>query len=161
MNPANGYIRDGLRQCLSTSAVLTTNPLRTKGDPWLSLSVPKRKLTGAFWRSLKPEAKQLNVSNWTLPPNTSSLTSGLRTRPLSPSTLSRMSWSTLNSQAGKPENTNRSNAGDLFTADRRAENLSNIKPEPAEGGFFVAGNSEILQIFAVLALFSTDFHRFV
>src|SRR5690348_5283877 len=42
-----------------------------------------------------------------------------------------MSWSTLNLRIGEPENTNRSNAGDLFTADRLApsEVFPNIKPD--------------------------------
>lgn len=58
-------------------AALTTNPPSyERRDSWLLNSVNaqadgKQFRIGALWPSLKPEAKPLNVSNWTLPPNIS------------------------------------------------------------------------------------------
>src|SRR5438270_13645489 len=131
MNSTSGYIRDGLRQRVNADAILTKLPLVEAR--WLSLSVPKSAHISAFSDSRRQRARSLPKWNWPFLPTTASLKSSFRIRPRSASILSRASWFIPNSQTGKLETTNPSNAGKPFTADRLApENFSNIKTEPAE-----------------------------
>ena|SRR5215472_7671297 len=115
----------GARQCVTTDALLTTT--HTRGASWLCLRL------SVFSDSHKSEGRQLNL--WNSPvrcQESARLTSGSRTRRPSASMSKRSLVSFLNWLIGKPEITNRSNAGDLFTADRLASDTSShIKPGPA------------------------------
>jgi hypothetical protein len=119
----------GPRSGISQNAALTTNPLLSKGDPWLSLSVPvpARNAQGSFSVSLRSREKSLKLSKSTL----TSMQSWFcfRTIPLSLSTLNHALPSSLNCLTANQEIGEVSNDGDLFTA---KSPWSNGKSEPAE-----------------------------
>ena len=87
---------------------------------WLVPSVPERNRTTAFSSSPRQKARSLPKWNCHSRPISTSLKLRFRTRPRFASISSRVSKLCLRLRVGNLAATNRSNAGDLFTADRLA-----------------------------------------
>jgi hypothetical protein len=116
---------------MSTERALTEIHLPKKGESWLSLSVPNRATNphplGVFSGSRKQRERSLPKWKSHSQPTTTLSKLFLRIRRLSISSLSLASRSFLKPQTGEAENTNQFAAGDLYTADRPADN-----PNPPE-----------------------------
>src|SRR5262249_48035558 len=115
----------GRARWLRPNAALTTNPLLSKGDPWLTLSVnvPARKTQDRSSTSAKSEARSWNKLRSTRRWVQSSSCS--KTERPSASILIPASLSSLNCQTLKLETGEVSNAGRSFTVNRPRKNGRN------------------------------------